>query len=170
MPTTKEMNTLVVGTNEYEIVDSTARSTITTKQDTLVSGTNIKTINNESILGSGNITASGDTNVIETVKVNNTPLTPDANKSVNIDLSGYATTSDLSNKQDTLVSGTNIKTINNNSLLGSGNIDIQAGGSYTAGNGINITNDEISIDDSIVATQTWVQDYINSLDANNTGY
>ena len=103
MPTTKEMNTLVVGTNEYEIVDSTARSTITTKQDTLVSGTNIKTINN-------------------------------------------------------------------NSLLGSGNIDIQAGGSYTAGNGINITNDEISIDDSIVATQTWVQNYIASLDANNTGY
>jgi hypothetical protein len=32
-------------------------------------------------------------------------------------------------KQDTLVSGTNIKTINNQSLLGSGNIDIQGGGS-----------------------------------------
>ena len=31
-------------------------------------------------------------------------------------------------KQDTLVSGTNIKTINNQSLLGSGNIDIQGGG------------------------------------------
>lgn len=30
-----------------------------TKQDTLVSGTNIKTINNQSILGSGNITISG---------------------------------------------------------------------------------------------------------------
>ena len=34
-----------------------------------------------------------------------------------------------SNKQDTLVSGTNIKTINNQSILGGGNIDIQ--GSYT---------------------------------------
>lgn len=32
-------------------------------------------------------------------------------------------------KQDTLVSGTNIKTINGTSLLGSGNIDIQGGGS-----------------------------------------
>lgn len=32
-------------------------------------------------------------------------------------------------KQDTLVSGTNIKTINNESILGSGNIDIQGGGS-----------------------------------------
>lgn len=34
----------------------------------------------------------------------------------------------LNGKQDTLVSGTNIKTINNISLLGSGNIDIQGGG------------------------------------------
>ena len=44
----------------------------------------------------------------------------------------YATTSQLSAKQDTLVSGTNIKTINNESLLGSGNIDIQGGGSSIA--------------------------------------
>lgn len=35
----------------------------------------------------------------------------------------------VDDKQDTLVSGTNIKTINNQSLLGSGNIDIQGGGS-----------------------------------------
>lgn len=35
-------------------------------------------------------------------------------------------TVDLSSKQDVLVSGTNIKTVNNNSLLGSGNIDIDA--------------------------------------------
>jgi hypothetical protein len=35
---------------------------------------------------------------------------------------------DISTKQDTLVSGTNIKTINNTSLLGSGNIDISGGG------------------------------------------
>lgn len=35
----------------------------------------------------------------------------------------------LNGKQDALVSGTNIKTINNESLLGSGNIDIQSGGS-----------------------------------------
>lgn len=34
----------------------------------------------------------------------------------------------LDTKQATLVSGTNIKTINNNSILGSGNIDIQGGG------------------------------------------
>lgn len=34
----------------------------------------------------------------------------------------------LDEKQDSLVSGTNIKTINNNSLLGSGNINIQGSG------------------------------------------
>jgi len=39
-----------------------------------------------------------------------------------------AITSAVSTKQDTLVSGTNIKTINNESILGSGNIDIQGGG------------------------------------------
>lgn len=45
--------------SEYDLKDATARSGLATKQDTLVSGTNIKTINNESILGSGNLTISG---------------------------------------------------------------------------------------------------------------
>lgn len=52
----------------------------------------------------------------------------------------------IDDKQDTLVSGTNIKTINNTSILGSGNIDIQGGSSYTAGTGIDITNSVISVD------------------------
>lgn len=43
-------------------------------------------------------------------------------------------------KQDSLVSGTNIKTVNNQSLLGSGNIDISAGGSYIAYPSFNIDN------------------------------
>ena len=34
----------------------------------------------------------------------------------------------VAGKQDTLVSGTNIKTINNNSILGSGNLVISGGG------------------------------------------
>lgn len=47
-------------------------------------------------------------------------------------------------KQDELVSGSTIKTINNESLLGSGNIDIE-GTTYSAGTGINInTSNEIS--------------------------
>lgn len=39
------------------------------------------------------------------------------------------------NKQDLLVSGTNIKTINNNSILGSGNLDIDALPSQSGNNG-----------------------------------
>jgi hypothetical protein len=50
-----------------------------------------------------------------------------------VDLTAYtaytgSTATAIAAKQDALVSGTNIKTINNQSLLGSGNIDIQGGG------------------------------------------
>lgn len=63
-----------------------------------------------------------------------------------------ASTSDISNyhdnsKQDTLVSGTNIKTINNTSLLGSGNIDISGGGSNPTDvriNGTSITSNDVA--------------------------
>lgn len=54
---------------------------------------------------------------------------------------------DVSNKQDTLVSGTNIKTINNQTLLGSGNIDIQGGGGSATDvqiNGTSITSSGIA--------------------------
>ena len=47
------------------------------------------------------------------------------------------------NKQNALVSGSTIKTINNENLLGSGNIQID-GIVYTAGTGIDITNEVIS--------------------------
>ena len=59
-------------------------------------------------------------------------LTNDSGFITSAALSGYATESyvntQLSSKQDTLVSGTNIKTINGQSLLGSGNISISGGG------------------------------------------
>ena len=44
------------------------------------------------------IAEGGEPNVIETVKVNGTALIPDAEKAVNIDLSGYAKTTDLPTK------------------------------------------------------------------------
>ena len=82
----------------------------------------------------------------------------------------------VDDKQDTLVSGTNIKTINNESLLGSGNITIQGGGSsYTAGTGIDITNDVISVTSDIStgaalgATAVQPNDDISEL-TNNVGY
>ena len=65
------------------------------------------------------------------------------------DLSNYYTKQQtdtlLGEKQPTLVSGTNIKTINNESLLGEGNIDIQGGGggkAVNAGTNISITTGE----------------------------
>lgn len=150
--------TLVSGTNIKTInSNSLLGNGNIALQETLVSGTNIKTINNTSLLGSGDISIqSGDTNIIETVKVNNAPLTPDANKAVNIDLSGYATTSALSNKQDTLVSGTNIKTINSQSLLGEGNIAVQP--TLVSGTNIKTINNESLLGSGNITVQGGVTD------------
>ena len=80
-------------------------------QETLVSGTNIKTINNQSILGSGNIEIQAGGTVDQTVISGSTNA-----------VAGGAVYTELQGKQATLVSGTNIKTVGTNSLLGSGNI------------------------------------------------
>ena len=172
------------------------------KQDTLVSGTNIKTINENSILGSGNLvieSGSGDYNdltnkpsinsvslvgnktlddldiqskitAVNKIPYSNISDTPDltyyakldelntfehtqtiktqmysglvlengddSSEFVNLGYDGFrknninfawgdiATITDVNAKQDTLVSGSNIKTVNGNSLLGSGDIEI----------------------------------------------
>lgn len=83
------------------------------KQDTLVSGTNIKTINGASVLGSGDLTVSGS---------------GASWGSITGTLSSQDDLQDaLDAKQNTLVSGTSIKTVNGNSLLGSGNLTISGG-------------------------------------------
>lgn len=56
-------NTTVTASNTGTVNISTLLPDISIKQDTLVSGTNIKTINNESLLGSGNITIQGGSGV-----------------------------------------------------------------------------------------------------------
>lgn len=55
---------LKVGSSLYEIVDAWARAN---KQATLVSGSNIKTINGESVLGSGNLAIQGSKIYSDTV-------------------------------------------------------------------------------------------------------
>ena len=99
------------------------------KQDLLVSGTNIKTINNQSLLGSGNITIQGGGSV-DWSDIENKPS--DYPPSSHNHDDRYYTESEvntaLNSKQNTLISGTNIKTINNISLLGSGNISVGGGG------------------------------------------
>lgn len=58
----------------------------------------------------------------------------------------------LSSKQDTLVSGTNIKTINNESILGSGNINIQGGsGSSEWGNITGTLSDQTDLQTALNA-------------------
>ena len=77
------------------------------------------------------------------------------------DLSQYATKEEVNGKQDTLISGSNIKTINNQSLLGSGNIEIQGGGSgssYTAGKNINIADNVISTTNDLDVTTIKTED------------
>lgn len=130
--TTAELNVLdgiTASTTELNYVDgvtSSIQTQIDSKQATLVSGTNIKTINSTSLLGSGNITIHEGT--YDYSELTNRPQVN------SITLSGNKTSSDLG-LQDTLVSGTNIKTINNNSLLGSGNITIDSLPTQTGNSG-----------------------------------
>lgn len=74
------------------------------------------------------VAISGDYNDLVNKPVNISEFTNDAN---------YVTESQLEAKQDILVSGTNLKTINNQSLLGSGNIEIESG-STTAEEIVNV--------------------------------
>lgn len=86
------------------------KTLINTKQDTLVSGTNIKTINNTSLLGSGDISVQA-------------PLTfdstPTANSNNPVKSGGIKTA--LDNKQDTLTFD-NSPTANSNNVVKSGGV------------------------------------------------
>jgi hypothetical protein len=163
-------------------ISSATQTALDAKQATLVSGTNIKTINSTSILGSGNIAISSavawggvtgtlsnqtDLQTALDLKVDeNAAITGATKTKVTYDAKGLVTagadlaagdlptgidaakisTGVISNaefdylngltdniqtqftgKQDVLVSATNIKTIEGQSLLGSGNIDLAKG-------------------------------------------
>ena len=190
------------------------------KQPTLVSGTNIKTVNNQSLLGSGNVDTINsvdlsnysisdtisDSTIIAKLKRddvivingtskyrsadysdgvylytvmndldsgdyivlaesgNNLILVDkgtaswqskiDSNNKLSADLISDGSTNKTvtstekttwSGKQDALVSGTNIKTINNVSILGSGNIGVSGGGSTDVQiNGTSIVSNDIA--------------------------
>lgn len=113
-----------------------ASSAVWKKQDELVSGQNIKTINGQSVLGEGDI----DTSIPVDGALDANSQNPVQNKAVsaavaridnNISTLGSnmsIISSRVGTKQDTLVSGTNIKTVNGQSLLGEGDITIEGGG------------------------------------------
>lgn len=98
-------DTFIAGTTEYKWDGS--------KWVGLAS--NIKTINNISLLGSGNVIA-GDVTLNDTQTL--------ANKTID-----YSTNT-LVGVQPTLISGTTIKTINGASILGSGNIVVSVNENY----------------------------------------
>lgn len=128
---------------------STILSLLSSKQATLVSGTNIKTVNGDSLLGSGNI-------VTPTTTVNNT-------------LTSTSTTQALSaaqgkvlqdSKQATLVSGTNIKTLNGASLLGSGDLSVSSYVSRptkTAFNQILVGGVTLTVSSPVAGTDYFIQ-------------
>lgn len=70
---------------------------------------------------------------------------------------------DMSTKQDTLVSGTNIKTINGNSVLGGGNITISGGGSGGIGFSCWENKTAVCVGDSITAGSGTTKIYYNIL-------
>lgn len=155
-----------------------------TKQDLLVSGTNIKTINSQSLLGEGNIEIesgsdipflfinssthlSGDFAAVKNAIANKTPFeiyyvnilgygdiaapevcfvsgeiiqatfhfeSTTANHTLvqtTITPTGVSADTSYHRYQEQLVSGTNIKTINGESILGEGNLEISGGGGTT---------------------------------------
>lgn len=65
---------------------------------------------------------------------------------------------DISGKQDVLVSGTNIKTINNESILGSGNITIQSGATSVKG----VHSDKYTDYNKTLKTHTYFFDDVHS--------
>ena len=157
---------------DYQPIGDYATTTqLNSKQDTLVSGQNIKTINGQSVIGEGNIDITEGGTIDSELSTDSE--NPVQNKVITNALNDKASKTELSNvstskankadvytkqeidtkftnaqnqinqlstdtsaintevqtlktdKQDTLVSGTNIKTINGQSLLGEGNIEIQ---------------------------------------------
>lgn len=128
-----DLNTLAT---KEELATKADTSALSSKQNTLVSGTNIKTINGETILGSGNLVIQSGTSNWDDIQgkpqfagvATSGNYNDLINKPTIPDVSDLATKQEIAGKQDTLVSGTNIKTINGNSVLGAGDITIQAGG------------------------------------------
>lgn len=127
-----------------------------TLQAQLVSGTNIKTIEGQSILGSGNIDITKSD-----VGLGNVDNTSDLNKPIST-----ATQTALNAKQDTLVSGTNIKTINSTSLVGSGNVAVQD--TLVSGTNIKTVNSTSLLGSGDVAVQATLVSGTNIKTVNST--
>lgn len=98
-------------------VSAAQQAALNQKQDTLVSGESIKRLNGESLLGSGDVTISKSSLGLE-----NVDNTADLDKPVST-----AQRAALDQKQNNLVTGANLKTVNGQDLLGAGDVAITKG-------------------------------------------
>jgi hypothetical protein len=76
----------------------------------------------------------------------------------------YATLDGLNNKQDKLISGTNIKTVNGTSILGSGDITISGGSSDANIQAVDTGDvlDDVTVD---YATKTYVDGLVGDINS-----
>lgn len=115
---------------------SATAAALAAKQPTLVSGSNIKTLGGQSLLGSGDIalpTGGSATVVVNDLSTGGvgSALSAEQGKVLKAQVDAKAEASALASKQAALVSGSNIKTVGGQSLLGAGDIPLPAGGSST---------------------------------------
>lgn len=80
-------------------------------------------------------------------------------------LSAKASTSDLANKQDTLIAGSNITIDAATNVISATDTNT----TYTAGTGLSLTGTEFSVDSSVVALQTDIPTSVSQLN-NDSGY
>lgn len=159
----EKQNKLTAGTNitiENDVISASGIVDAYTKAETdnlladkqkkLIAGTGISLDENGNISATGQIDAYTKAQTDTLLAQKQDTLSASQITAVNSGINSSKVSqydnydSRINAKQNTLVSGSNIKTINNQSLLGSGNIDIQGGSEYTAGNGIRISNNVIS--------------------------
>ena len=119
--TTEELENIL--TEKNYATNTNISELLDTKQDTLVSGVNLKTVNGNSLLGNGNLVISGGTG-------------GDANwGNIGGNISDQIDLQELiDTKQAKLVSGQNIKTINGNDIMGEGDLIISGSGGADWGN------------------------------------
>ena len=99
----EKANNAVSQASEANRLATQANSNVNSKQDKLVSGVNIKTINGESIVGSGNIHIEGGSSPVDSYTREETDnlLSSKADKSELPDMSNYATKEELNSKANT---------------------------------------------------------------------
>lgn len=153
-------------------VSNATQTALNAKQDMLVSGANIKTINNQSIVGSGNIEIGGSGGTTDYDQLSNRP-------SINgTTLSGNKTASDLGITKSALglgnVDNTSdlskpISTATQSAL--NGKVDKETGKALFSGSYNDLTN-RPTIPDAVVAnpTATGTETTLNRIQIGNTHY